>query len=123
LTDKLPEIIQRNIANLMSDSLVLNPQVESDAHYYSRKIPFDGLIQWDWTFDQIERFVRALRHPQYTGASVLLGGYKYEITDIQRIEDSRSFNIVSPEISNGVIVGRCADACLAFSVSDSTSSC
>ena len=47
-----------------------NPGIPPDAlgTYYDKNIPFDGVIQDNWTDQQVDRFIRALFYPSKTGA-------------------------------------------------------
>lgn len=46
------------------------PGVEQhgERRYYNRSLPFDGYIQPGWTDEQVERFIRAMVFPPFTGA-------------------------------------------------------
>jgi methionyl-tRNA formyltransferase len=55
--------------------------------YFSRKIPHNGIIDTNWTLEQIDAFIRALYFPQYRGAQVqTLDGLK-EIFDYKTYLD------------------------------------
>lgn len=41
------------------------------ASYHFRKLPFDGLIQPDWSEERIGRFIRAMHMPPFEGAALV----------------------------------------------------
>ena len=41
-------------------------------HYYDKSTPFNGKIQDQWDIDQVEKFIRAMYHPPYSGATYQL---------------------------------------------------
>ena len=47
--------------------------------YYDKSIPFDGKILDHWSMQQIDRFIRAMYHPPYIGAT-------YQEYEVQTIE-------------------------------------
>jgi len=73
--------------------------------YYSRKLPFDGLIQWSWNDRKVYNFCRALNFPPYKGAVTYLNGNEFEIIEAVQT-DSISINqpgtIIS--VNKGILV-------------------
>eukprot|EP00928_Gymnodinium_smaydae_P054458 TRINITY_DN38219_c0_g1_i1.p1 TRINITY_DN38219_c0_g1~~TRINITY_DN38219_c0_g1_i1.p1 ORF type:complete len:579 (+),score=81.64 TRINITY_DN38219_c0_g1_i1:30-1739(+) len=47
-----------------------------EASYHPRKLPYDGIIQPEWSDDIVDRFIRAMRFPGYAGAAVYIDGKK-----------------------------------------------
>jgi methionyl-tRNA formyltransferase len=62
------------------------PQV-GESSYFSRKVPFGGYIDFRWTREQIDRFIRAMYFPPFRGALVQLDdGTDLEVTSIQQYD-------------------------------------
>ncbi|CAE8642748.1 unnamed protein product [Polarella glacialis] len=51
--------------------------------YHFRKLPFDGLIQPEWSDSQVERFIRAMHFPPFKGASILIGGQQVAVDSLE----------------------------------------
>mmetsp|Transcript_71721 Transcript_71721/g.232170 ORF Transcript_71721/g.232170 Transcript_71721/m.232170 type:complete len:229 (+) Transcript_71721:93-779(+) len=45
-----------------------------EGSYHFRRLPFDGVIQAEWTHEQVERFIRAMHFPPFDGAGVCFEG-------------------------------------------------
>jgi len=50
--------------------------------YYNKSVPFDGIIDTDWTLDEIDRFIRAMYHPPHLPAKLIKNGKIYYIKTI-----------------------------------------
>mgnify|MGYP000911677664 CR=1 FL=1 len=50
--------------------------------FHYRKVPFEGKIDLNWNLEFIDRFIRALYFPPYTGAVLDYLGKNYEFQDI-----------------------------------------
>jgi methionyl-tRNA formyltransferase len=62
------------------------PQM-GESSYYSRKIPYGGLINTQWSRERIDRFVRAMYFPPFKGACVrLTDGIEQEVHSIGEFE-------------------------------------
>merc|ERR1712216_675607 len=55
---------------------------QGEASYHFRKLPFDGLIQHEWSDSQVERFIRAMHFPPFDGAAVVLNGEKHLVDSV-----------------------------------------
>merc|ERR1712110_1316313 len=67
------------------------------ASYHFRKLPFDGLIQPDWTDDQVERFIRAMHFPPFEGAAILVGGKRLGVDSLEVYKTLRNEAISGAE--------------------------
>lgn len=63
-------------------TLLRIPQKLSNGNYYSRKIPYDGVINWEWRSRKIYNFCRALNFKPYKGALTYLNGKEFEVTEV-----------------------------------------
>eukprot|EP00931_Biecheleriopsis_adriatica_P053600 TRINITY_DN31406_c0_g1_i1.p1 TRINITY_DN31406_c0_g1~~TRINITY_DN31406_c0_g1_i1.p1 ORF type:complete len:326 (+),score=64.62 TRINITY_DN31406_c0_g1_i1:58-978(+) len=54
-----------------------------ESSYHFRKLPFDGLIQPEWSDTQVERFIRAMHFPPFDGAAVLIGGERVLVDSLE----------------------------------------
>jgi methionyl-tRNA formyltransferase len=51
--------------------------------YYRREVPFGGYIDPRWSGEQIDRFIRAMYFPPFTGARIrLVGGHEKEVSSL-----------------------------------------
>lgn len=57
--------------------------------YHFRKLPFDGLIQPEWSDEQVERFIRAMHFPPFAGAAVLLDGEQLPVDSVAQLHSLR----------------------------------
>ena len=65
-----------------SRKLMSKPQNNEIATYFGKRIPEDGLIDWNWQKERIYNWVRAQAEP-YPGAYALLKGQKVIIDEIK----------------------------------------
>ncbi|MEF9946665.1 MAG: formyltransferase family protein [Lachnospiraceae bacterium] len=63
----LRTVCHRVITQMKEDRLVPVPQNDADATYLMKRIPEDGLIDWNQSIYQIQLLIRAVSHP-YPGA-------------------------------------------------------
>lgn len=78
---RYPEIINKVIGLLESDSLPKYKQQESKATYFSKRSPIDGVINWHWQRERIFNWVRAQAKP-YPGAFTFYRGKKIILHEI-----------------------------------------
>lgn len=58
-----------------------------ESSYYSRKVPFGGCINPQWSREQIDRFIRAMYFPPFRGACVrLVDGGEQEVSSLTEFE-------------------------------------
>ncbi|CAE7466953.1 arnA [Symbiodinium natans] len=55
-----------------SEGLPAGEEQKGESSYHYRKLPFDGLIQQEWSDQQVERFIRAMNFPPFDGAAILV---------------------------------------------------
>ena len=60
-------LIKQNWSNLITNSVKLKPQAEAIPTYYPKRSPLDGIIDWNDTLVNIDRFIRAVS-PPFAGA-------------------------------------------------------
>lgn len=53
------------------------------ASYHYRKLPFGGIVQAEWSDEQVERFIRAMRFPPFEGAITLVDGKRLEVESLE----------------------------------------
>jgi methionyl-tRNA formyltransferase len=52
--------------------------------YYSRELPFSGIINPDWSIDKIERFIRAMYFPPFDPAVLVYGNASYHVETLEQ---------------------------------------
>jgi methionyl-tRNA formyltransferase len=57
------------------------PQDVSRKSYYRRELPNNGVLNFGWDDDKIERFIRAVSFYPFVGAKIHIGGKIYSIVD------------------------------------------
>ena len=57
--------------------------------YHRRYLPFDGLIQPEWSEEQVERFIRAMHFPPFDGAAVMLNGQRVLVDSLAHLQTLR----------------------------------
>ncbi len=90
LVEALPNLICRNVGNVLAGRCHGQIQDEAKAEYFSNTLPHDGVVDWHWSGKQIGRFVRALYHPVFSGAKALINNIQVEILQIGDIEPGAS---------------------------------
>jgi UDP-4-amino-4-deoxy-L-arabinose formyltransferase/UDP-glucuronic acid dehydrogenase (UDP-4-keto-hexauronic acid decarboxylating) len=74
------ELFSKHVDGLARFSLPTPvPQDGGKASYHPRRLPFDGMIDWERDAGWIERFVRAFTFPPYPAAKAFLGRWTVEI--------------------------------------------
>jgi len=68
-----------------SNGLPAGHEQVGTASYHFRKLPFQGIIQSEWTDEQVERFIRAMHFPPYDGAAMLVNGEKVFVDSLQDV--------------------------------------
>lgn len=61
----------------------LSQKMPSGGSYYTRNVPFDGIINNSWSIDKIDAFIRAIFFPPFKGAMLVKNGVKFECSNIQ----------------------------------------
>lgn len=52
-------------------------------NYFSRELPYGGIIDPNWDLTKIDRFIRAMNFPPFPSASILIKGAKYMISSLE----------------------------------------
>jgi methionyl-tRNA formyltransferase len=68
---------------ILSDPGQYGTTPATNGRYYSKKVPFDGLIADDWNTDQIEKFIRAMYCPPHQPAKIKIGDGHHLINNIE----------------------------------------
>jgi methionyl-tRNA formyltransferase len=89
------------------------PQDNSLATYFGKRVPDDGLINWEWQKERIRNWIRAQSYP-YPGAFTFLNGNKIIIDEVHFSDIGFSFDIpngtimseepITVKTQNGVII-------------------
>jgi len=86
---------------------------EGEGSYHFRTLPFDGLIQPDWSEDQVERFIRAMYFPPFDGAAMLVDGQRLAVESLAGYHKISSTQLTSPlasECQAGAVAALAASA-------------
>lgn len=68
---------------LLNDDLSPN-KMPNGGDYYPRKIPFKGYINRNWSYNQIDAFIRALHFPPFKGAILKVKDREFEIDHLEQ---------------------------------------
>ncbi|MDC0194912.1 formyltransferase family protein, partial [Alphaproteobacteria bacterium] len=60
---------------------------QNKGKYYSRKLPYEGIINWNWKSKNIHNFIRALNSPDHQGAKTIFLKYSLEINKIKILKE------------------------------------
>jgi methionyl-tRNA formyltransferase len=91
-------LVEDVFKNLKLNNIEIKAQDEADATFFGKRTPEDGLINWNWEFQQIYNWVRAQSFP-YPGAYTFYKKNKFIIDKVSQFSDS---NHKSTE--NGTII-------------------
>lgn len=80
------EITEEIINIIKSGHFLGQKQIEKDSSYFPKRIPNDGLINWNFNNIQIYNFVRAISYP-YPGAFSYLNKEKIKIWETNILSD------------------------------------
>jgi len=73
------------LGRFFGDGLPEGAEQSGEGSYHFRKLPFGGVIQPEWSDEQVERFIRAMHFPPFEGAVALLGSV-VGAPDVERVE-------------------------------------
>ncbi len=62
------------------------PQVGKGS-YYSRELPYNGIIDPSWTDSQIDHFIRAMYFPPFKGAIATIDGVEHEVNSLAEYKE------------------------------------
>lgn len=80
--EKYPLLVDEVINDLKTGSLLTYKQNAKEATYYSKRVPEDGRINWNWQKERIRNWVRAQAYP-YPGAFAYFNGTKIIINKVE----------------------------------------
>ena len=83
-------LIEKVIDSFNQGKLKPKKQDPKKATYYGKRIPDDGLINWNWQKERIYNWIRAQAHP-YPGALTFLHGKKITIDEISYSDDGYEY--------------------------------
>ncbi|MBX2931836.1 MAG: methionyl-tRNA formyltransferase [Chitinophagaceae bacterium] len=101
-----PSIVFKIISMVERNEVRKIPQQHSNATYFGKRTPEDGLINWSWHKERIKNWVRAQANP-YPGAFSFYNGNKVIIQKIDFSEFGFNYNDTNGKIlsiDNGIIV-------------------
>lgn len=78
-------LINKVLKKIISNRLEFNKQDETEATYFGKRTPKDGLIKWTWDVERIRNWVRAQAAP-YPGAFTYFNNNKLIIDKAFRVE-------------------------------------
>lgn len=84
LTRFYPELVYEAICKLRDPEFEPIPQDEDEAFYFPKRVPEDGIIDWNFTAEQLYDWIRALSYPYpraftyYNGEKVVINRSKVE---------------------------------------------
>lgn len=71
------------LARYFSTGLPPGEEQKGESSYHYRKLPFEGLIQPEWSETQVERFIRAMYFPPFDGAAMLVNGRQMPVESLE----------------------------------------
>lgn len=75
------------LARYFSTGLPPGEEQKGESSYHYRKLPFEGLIQPEWSETQVERFIRAMYFPPFDGAAMLVNGRQMPVESLEATDD------------------------------------
>lgn len=104
--EKYNELLALILEDIEKGTLNFTKQDESKATYFGKRTPADGLINWNWSKERINNWVRAQSYP-YPGAFTFYNGEKVIIDKIKFSElgyrDSHPNGIILDTKENVVV--------------------
>ena len=93
-----PVLVKEVLSNVERNNIELTIQDETEATFFGKRTPSDGMIDWSWQTIRINNWVRAQSHP-YPGAFTFYEGEKIIVDkiDVTTIE-------FEPLLKNGTII-------------------
>lgn len=93
-----PKIIFKILENISEGKIIRIPQDNKESTYFPKRVPEDGLLNWNWQKERIYNWIRALSNP-YPGA------YTYYNNERLIIDEIRFSNLgFDSSIKNGTII-------------------
>lgn len=91
------------------------PQTQKQATYVPRRVPSDGIINWEWSTERIWNLVRVLQKPLYPGAFTFHGSRKLIVWDARPVECPPYFATsgqIVRYLHDGAVWVKTGDTCL-----------
>lgn len=85
LVSVLPNLIRRNLESVLMGRCQVYKQDDQKARYYPNRLPHDATVDWAWSGEEIDRFVRALYHPVFAAAKARVNNAEVEIIEAEFI--------------------------------------
>jgi methionyl-tRNA formyltransferase len=85
-------LINQVLKKIEHNQLSLKPQDHSKATYFGKRVPEDGLIDWNWQKERIFNWIRAQAAP-YPGAYTYINGCKLTIDFVSFIDDGFEYDL------------------------------
>lgn len=92
-------LIEKIIDNIKQDNIERKNQNPEIATYFGKRLPTDGLINWDWQKERIYNWVRAQAYP-YPGAFSFYKGDKITIDEVSYSNFGFDYKIINGTILN-----------------------
>lgn len=106
IEDKGLALLAKCLPAMARGSLQLKPQPQEGRRVMPQRSPEDGLIRWDWSVKEVDRFIRAQTKP-YPGAFAWAGDKKLTIWSAEPVA------LDLPHLSaRGLVKKASGDACL-----------
>lgn len=83
------QCVQHILRLYFGTGLPVGEEQSGQSSYHFRGLPFDGLIQSEWSDDQVDRFIRAMHFPPFDGAAVILAGEKSFVDSVDALRELR----------------------------------
>ncbi len=77
-----PKIIFKILENIVEGKIVRIPQDNNVATYFPKRLPEDGLLNWNWQKERLHNWIRALSNP-YPGAYTYYDNERLIIDEIK----------------------------------------
>lgn len=109
------KIIKETLPKIENNSIKGIPQKESEATFTRKRIPIDGLIDWNASTKEIYNLIRALTGPYYPGAFTYFNNDKIKIWGAKIFKPEDKYYGIPGQImhkSNEGIIVRTKDGCL-----------
>lgn len=87
--DTVVELLIDSLSKYFNGELIPKEQDESKATYWVKRVPDDGIIDWNKSSREIYNWIRALTHP-YPGAFTFLGEDKIMVWSARESFDTRN---------------------------------
>jgi methionyl-tRNA formyltransferase len=71
IVNSIDKALDRVLPDLKNGNFITIPQIHNQASYLGKRSPEDGLINWEWQAEKIQKLIRATSHP-------LPGSYTYK---------------------------------------------